>query len=191
MEDITFGSGGQSNNNFRYGYPEFAITLDDVDFARMPKSIEEAISLLNADGLACTKAEKSKMYDAPNGRLMALCYARAVGQVIDVKGKWVRLRFGSVEEGLEGWFLENELSFGKDIEEVVCGFPSYAFGENESEHLERVIPGITISLDESFNDVWLIGHSPDGKWLVSVNEQQVLFADEDAFSNIGPTEYDE
>lgn len=191
VEDITFGSGGQSNNNFHYGYPEFSITLEDVDFARMPKSIEEAISLLNADGLACTKAEKSKMYDAPNGRLMALCYARAVGQVIDVKGKWVRLRFGSVEEGLEGWFLENELSFGKDIEEVVCGFPSYAFGENESEHLERVIPGITISLDESFNDVWLIGHSPDGKWLVSVNEQQVLFADEDAFSNIGPTEYDE
>lgn len=189
IEDITFGSSGQNNINYHYGYPVFASTLEEVNFNQIPRTIADAIPMLNAEGLACTKTDNSKMYDSPDGRLIAICYSRAVGQIIEAKGEWVHLQFGSKELGLSGWFLSRELSFGKDIEEIISGFPSYSFSENESQHLEMVMPDITLSLDKDFNDVWLIGRSPDGGWLVNVNEQQILFADETAFSDIGPAEH--
>jgi hypothetical protein len=189
LEDITYGGDGQNNVNYHYGYPTFATTLEEVDLLRIPTTLEEALPLLDAERLACTTTDDSRMYDSPDGELIATCYSRAVGQVKEVQGEWVRLQLGSSEFGLSGWFLSSELSFGKDIENIICGFPSYAYEEMESQHLRSVMPDISVSLDEFSNEVWLIGRSPDGGWLVSVNEQQVMFAHENAFSEIRPTEY--
>lgn len=190
LEDGTYGGSGQNNVNYHYGYPTFGTTLEEADLVLIPKTLDEAISLLNADGLACTSTDNSKLHDSPDGKVIATCYSRAVGHVIEVRGEWARLRFGSPDVGLTGWFFVSELVFGKDIENVTCSFPSYAYEENASQHLRIVMPDITIPLTELYNEVWLIGRSPDGGWLVSVNEQQVLFANENAFSDIGPTEYD-
>ena len=190
LEDITYGGYGQNNVNYHYGYPIFGTTLEEVNFLRIPTTLEEAMPLLDAERLACITKDDSGTYDLPCGQLIATCYSRAVGQVIDVQGEWAYLQFGSSDFGLTGWFLISDLAFGKDIESVVCGFPSYAYEEYESCHLRSVMPDLAIPLNDFYNDVWLIGRSPDGGWLVIVNEQQVLFTHEDAFSNIGPTEHD-
>ena len=92
------------------------------------------------------------------------------------------------EHGLTACFRLDDLVFGKEIENVVCSFPSYAGIENENEYLARALPALKVPLDEYDNDIWLIGQAPDGRWLVEINEQQVLFAPQDAFTGIGPTE---
>ena len=59
--------------------------------------------------------------------------------------------------------------------------------ESENENPSNVLPGL--SIPEYPNDVWLIGQTPDEKGLVEVNEQQVLFMQEDNFTCISPAEH--
>lgn len=188
--DITYGENGQNNNARHYGQPLFPVTLEAFNITEIPSSIEEALLHLDAEGYACTKSDDAALYDAPEGKLLADCFARVVGQVKEVRENWVCLQIGDSVHGLTGWFHRDELAFGKEIENVICSFPSYNSEESKKEHLINALPGLSVPLDEYDNAVWLIGQAPDGRWLVEVNEQQVLFAQQDAFTDIGSTEGD-
>ncbi len=187
LEDITWGSETQNNNNFHYGYPLFKTNLEEVEWRKLPQDLAQGVALLDVEGWACTKTNQALLYDAPEGNIIATCYARAAGQVKETRDGWTCLQLGSDELGLSGWFNKNDLAFGKETEEIVCGFPSYARQENEAQHLKRYMPDISIPLEDYYNDVWLIGQNPSGDWLVCINRQQVLFAPGDTFSDIGPT----
>lgn len=188
LADITYGGLPQNNSTRHYGKPLFPVTLEKLSIAKIPGSIKKALQALDAEGYACTKSDHAELYDAFEGRKLAACFARVVGQVKEVRGDWVCMAIGDAEHGLMAWFHLDDLAFGKEIENVVCSFPSYAGIENENEYLARALPGLKVPLDEYDNDIWLIGQAPDGRWLVEINERQVLFAPQDAFTGIGPTE---
>ncbi|MGI6695359.1 MAG: hypothetical protein ACOX6O_03835 [Christensenellales bacterium] len=185
LTDITYGGLSKNNSTRHYGKPLFPVTLAELNIAEIPDTVDEAILRLDAEGYACTKPDAG-LYDAVEGNQIAACYARVVGQVKEIRGDWVCMTIGNTEYGLMAWFRLDELVFGKEIEKVVCSFPSYA--DIEIEYLTKVLPELKVSLHEYDNDIWIIGQAPDGRWLVEINEQQVLFAPKDTFTDIGPTE---
>lgn len=189
--DITVGSNDQNNSSWHYGRPDFPTSIDEMNLRSLPQSLEEAVSRLDAQGLACARMDAAGLYDAPGGERLADCYARTVGRVLERRDEWVRLQIGDAVQGLSGWFRSEELAFGRDINAIACGFPSYLSGEQDCAHLLSVLPNVRLSPGDRSNDVWLIGRAPDGRWLVQVNEQQVLFAPETAFTHIGPPEREE
>lgn len=182
--DVTVGGNSQNNSLRYYGRPVFPLTVTELNVNNLPHSVEDALPLLDAQGYACTKADDAGLYDRPDGQLLANCYARLVGYVIEERGDWVRMTIGHVEYGMTGWFKRDNLAFGKEVNTVVCGFPSYSRLEDAYSNLLEP----SISLYGYITDLWLIGQAPDGKWLVQVNQGPVFFAPKEAFTGIGPTE---
>lgn len=189
--DVTMGENIQSNDERHYGKPRFPIAVTELNILELPRTMQEAVMRLNTEGFACIKADNTRLYDAPGGKLLASCYARTVGQMKESQGEWVNLQIGSPELGLSAWVLRDELAFGGDIESVVCGYPSYFFEDEGSDRLSQVLPGLATSFNPSSDSLWLIGRAPDGRWLVQADGAQVLFADPEAFPNTGPAQHDD
>lgn len=189
VTDTTEGRNPRNNVTRHYGRPMFPLLIEEMQFSDIPATISEALNLLDAEGFACTKADETALYDAPDGKHIGTCYARVVGEIKETNNDWVRLQIGDDLLGLSAWFKQGDLAYGKDIDAVRCSFPSYEAIEDEPRGLPTMLPGLSIALNEFGNDIWLIGQTINGRWLVQVNEQQVLYAEQDAFVNIGPTEY--
>ena len=173
-----------SNDAYHYGSPAFGITMPDVDFAAVP-SLEEAVRLLNADGWACVKAEGAAMCDAPEGNVLAECFCRLPGRVLARDGGWTQLQIGSEAQGLKGWFRTDDLAFGAETEDVVCGFPSYEFYDLDETPLAEEI---CRQLDEDywFIPLWLVGKTPAGDWLLLADNTLVCTASPEAIGKTGP-----
>ena len=175
-----------SNDAMHYGIPTFERDLTRVDFAAIPEYIMDAVSLLDSSAFACVRADNTPMLDAPDGETMALCFARLAGTVLQRENGWVQLQIGSEEKGLAGWFAEDDLAFGPEIEEILCGFPSHSEDDCDGDYLLTVLKGADpADYLEYMSYVWLIGRLSDGSWLVQLNVDTVCTAAAGAFRDIG------
>ncbi len=91
---------------------------------------------------------------------------------------------------MTGWFAEDDLAYGPEIEAVRCGFPSHSDDDCYGSYLVRVLNGIDPAeiADAAYAayPVWLIGELPDGGWLVQLDVDTVCTAPADAFRDVGP-----
>ena len=176
-----------SNDVIHYG--EFALEreLTNADFTAYPDYIRDVIPLLDSSEFACVRSDGTPMWESPNGKLLATCYARLTGRIIQHENGYVQLQIGSEEYGMVGWFEEDDLAFGMDIEAVRCGFPSHSEEDCNRDYLVHVLNDVDLA--EFTNTtclVWLIGEKPEGNWLVQLNVETVCTASADSFRNIGP-----
>lgn len=161
-----------SNDAWHYGAPTFPTTLPELIFTEIP-CLEDAIPLLDASGWACVKTEGAALYDVPDGDVLANCFCRLPGRVLDQAEGWTLLLIGSEELGLKGWFHTEDLAFGAETEEVVCSFPSFRHAPLEGTPFETEI---CQQLNDDFFwgfEFWLIGKTPGGDWLMLIDERLV------------------
>ena len=111
-----------TNDVWHYGRLTLPRELEVFDLDQVPFRGPELVRLLDSEGWACVRADDTPMYAAPDGDVIASCYARAAGRVAGEEGEWVCLQLGSAERGLQGWFRREALAFGPETEEVRCGF---------------------------------------------------------------------
>ena len=180
-----------SNDALHYGIPMFERDLTLVDFNAIPEYIMDAVAMMDSSAYACVRTDNTPMLDAPNGETAAFCYARLTGTVLQRDDGWVQLQIGNAEKGMTGWFSEDDLAFGTEIEDVRCGFPSHSEDDCDGDYLMTVLYDADSSdYMEYMNYVWLIGRLPDSGWLVQLNLDTVCTAAENAFRSIGPaTDY--
>lgn len=180
----------QNNDQYHYGRPTFPVDLADLDFSAIPYGIENALPLLDTDGWACVKTEGAGMYGAPEGRRLASCYARLVGVVAQEKDGWVRLQIGSEEQGRAGWFKKEDLAFGSEMESVICSFPSFTIeGLYDMDDWDALMPGAEMEWEPWQSNIWLIGKTEEGNWLVQIEMDLVTEWPETRFASTGPTEH--
>lgn len=180
----------RNNDWVFYGRPTFPVLLDGMDFSEVPRSLDELRLLVDATGYACVKREGAAMYDAPEGNVLASCYARLTGQVLKEQDGWVQLQIGSADRGMTGWFHREDMAFGAEVNEVACSFPSYDDSAWwDMENLSAVLPEHGAELDPWYTRLWLIAELPDGDWLVQVNGEMVCTATAEAIGVVGPTGY--
>lgn len=179
-----------TNNHYvHYGSLPFDIRLENMDLSLLPDSEQELVDSLNAEGWACVKTAQAPLMDAPDGNAFAFLYTRAAGKIMAEKGDYVQLLFGSEETGITGWIHQDQLAFGKETETVPCAFPSYDRNDwYRLEDFSPLFPGAPVDIWPNNADVWLIGKTLDGQWLVQIEMDTVLTAPENAFTVIGPTE---
>lgn len=179
-----------TNNHYvHYGSLSAGIRLENMDLSLLPDSEQGLVDSLNAEGWACVKTEGAPLMDAPEGNTFAFLYTRAAGKIMAEKGDFVQLLFGSEERGITGWLRRDQLAFGKEMETVPCTFPSY--DRNDwylMEDFSPLFPGAPVDIWPNTADVWFIGKTTDGQWLVQIEMDTVLTAPEKAFTVIGPTE---
>ena len=178
-----------NNDDFHYGSLQISLALEDVNFELLPPYTGVFNMILDPDDWACVHVEGAILYDAPDGKTIAVCPLRVAGRVIEQTDQWTCLQIGSPETGLKGWYRTDDLVFGEGTEYVVCSFPSY--NRDVFENLDSVFPGVDIETDENSTRLWLIGKCPDGRWLVQINVDTVALADASAFTDIGPTKHDD
>ncbi len=177
-----------SNDLYHYGVPLFETDLRKIDWYQIPIYLQDAVRQLDSQTFACVRVDGALMLDSPQGNCIAACYARTTGRVIQHTDGYVELQIGSTDAGLTGWFTENDLAFGTEIEHVRCGFPSHAEDDCEGDYLINVLSDIRgEDIENSICDVWLIGRLPDDRWLVQLNVDNVCTAAKDAFHDIGPS----
>ena len=172
-----------SNDAWHYGTPTFPTTLPELVFSELP-DLEGAIALLDASGWACVKTEGAALYDAPDGDVLASCFCRLPGRVLEQAEGWTQLLIGSEELGLAGWFRTEDLAFGAEMENVVCSFPRFdhslledtAFAAEICEQLKDNFRSFTF---------WLIGKTPDDDWLMLIDGKLVRTVSPEL---VGPTE---
>ena len=189
IEDAIFPY--DSNDALHYGIPTFERDLTLVDFTAIPEYIMDAVTMLDSSAYACVREDNTPMLDAPGGETVAFCYARLTGTILQREDGWVQLQIGSAEKGMTGWFAEEDLAFGAEIEDVRCGFPSHSEDDCDGDYLVTVLHGADpADYLEYMCYVWLIGRLPDGSWLVQLNVDAICTAAENAFHEIGPaTDY--
>ena len=179
-----------TNNHYvHYGSLPFDICLENMDLSLLPDSEQGLVDSLNAEGWACVKTAQAPLMDAPDGNAFAFLYTRAAGKITAKKGDYVQLLFGSEERGITGWIHQDQLAFSKETETVPCAFPSY--DRNDwylMEDFSPLFPGAPMDIWPNNADVWLIGKTTDGQWLVQIEMDTVLTAPENAFTIIDPTE---
>ena len=180
-----------SSNELYPGVPAFPLSLAEMDLSAVPQTNRDVVAAMDASGWACVRENGTDMRDAPDGSVIASCYARLFGQIRDEQGDWVLLQIGGEEYGGAGWFRREDVAFGQDGYSVPCGFPSYGYENSYEEHLNEVLRGLPAPLSgKHLHKAWLIGMRPDGDWLVLVDADILCTAAPDAFSQIGePEEY--
>lgn len=180
-----------SNDALHYGIPMFERDLTLVDFNAIPEYIMDAVAMMDSSAYACVRTDNTPILDVPGGETAAFCYARLTGTVLQRDDGWVQLQIGNAEKGMTGWFSEDDLAFGTEIEDVRCGFPSHSEDDCDGDYLMTVLHDADpADYMEYMNYVWLIGRLPDGSWLVQFNLDTVCTAAENAFRSIGPaTDY--
>lgn len=160
-----------TNAWYVWGVPTFPTLLDGLDFAAVPVAAEDAAAMLDTAGFACTAADGVILYDAPEGSVVATCYARLTGKVIAEDGDWVQLQIGSAQEGMTGWFRREDVAFGAAVNEVRCGFPSYDSPDD---------------MAESWYEMWLIAELPGGGWLAQIDVDRVEVVPAEKIGQVGP-----
>ncbi len=179
-----------SNNNRHYGHLTLPQTLDALEIDRMVFRGPQLVQLLDAEGWACVRENETPLYSSPDGEITALCYSRLAGRIVTEENNWVCLQIGSVEHGLKAWFHRDHLAYGSEIEEIHCGFPvyeaetvdEYSWRPDLTSFVNRVLDQTSgpFDLNEDLENVWIIGRSPDGRWLMEVEEDVVAFIRMDA-----------
>ena len=174
-----------SNDAWHYGTPTFAAALPDIVFAGIP-DLEEAIPLLDASGWACVKSESAPLYDSPDGTVLAGCFLRLPGRILEQRDHWTQLQIGSEELGMKGWFRTEDLAFGAETENVVCSFPSF---DHEGLKDNPLTADICRRLDEDFwgLEFWLIGRTPAGDWLLLIDQRLTCTLSPALIGETGPT----
>ena len=176
-----------SNDVIHYGVFTPERDLTEADIPAYPDFIRDVIPLLDSTDFACVRSDGTAMLDGPGGQLLASCYARLTGRILQREGGYVQLRIGSEEHGMTGWFAEDDLAYGPKIEEVRCVFPSHSEDDCYGSRLVHVLNGIdTTEIIDTMYPVWLIGKLPDGGWLVQLDVETVCTASAYAFWNVGP-----
>ena len=191
--EASMGISEQNSNEMYPGAPLFPLALTDLDLSAVPTKNAKLLDALDADGWACVKVNGAPMLDAPEGNVTATCYARLYGRVIEKRDDKVLLLIGSKEHGVTGWFRREDLAFGREGFFIPCGFPSYAWEDRDTGHLNERLIGLPAPLsDETSHRAWLIGMTANGGWLVLVDMDIVCTAPPDAFTWISePEEYDD
>ncbi len=190
-----------SNNNRHYGQLTLPRSLDTLDIDRMVFRGPQLVQFLDAAEWACVRENETPLYSAPDGEIIALCYSRLAGRIISEKDGWVCLQIGSEERGLKAWFHQDHLAYGSEIEDIHCGFPVYEAESVEGHRwwldltafVNRVLDlsADSLAADRDLNSVWIIGRSPDGRWLMEVEEDIVAFTRVDAnIETHDPPEYE-
>ena len=185
-----------SNDNRHYGSLSLGRTLEELQIDRMVFRGPQLVEFLDAKGWACVRDNETPMFSAPDGEIIALCYSRLAGRILSEENGWVCLQIGSEGHGLKAWFRRDQLAFGAEIERIHCGFPvyeaetvdGYAWRPKLTAFVNRVLdqPFGPLEVDEGFGSVWIIGHSPDGRWLMEVEEDVVAFTKSDAIVETRP-----
>ena len=185
------GVSNKSSNQCYPGVPTFPLLLTEMDLSLMPLYNSSVLAFIDASGWACVRENGAPMRDAPEGTILASCYARLFGRIKEERDGWVLMQIGGERYGMTGWFCRKDLAFGQDGFSVPCGFPSYAYEDAEAEHLNEALKGLLSPLSEDDSPLaWLIGKKQNGDWLVLVDADIVCTAAMDAFSEIGkPEEY--
>ena len=178
------------NSNDQYpGVPVFPLSLAEMDLSSVPLTNNGMLAAIDADGWACVRENGAPMRNVPEGKILASCYARLFGRVKEERDGWVLLQIGGEHYGMTGWFRREDLAFGQDGFSIPCGYPSYAFEDAETEHLNEVLKGLPAPLsDDGYHLAWLIGKKQNGDWLVLVDADFICTADIDVFSEIGKPE---
>ena len=188
----TLGISGESSNELYPGVPTFPLSLTEMDLSAVPLTNTGVLAAIDAAGWACVRVNGAEMRDAPDGDVIASCYARLFGQIKEEQGDWVRLQIGGEEHGGSGWFRREDLAFGREGFFVPCGFPSYDYEDLYAPHLNEVLQGLPAPLEDEYNSTlaWLIGVQSNGDWLVLVDADILCTAAPEAFSDIGePVDY--
>ena len=176
-----------SNDVIHYGVFTLGRDMTEADIPAYPDFIRDVIPLLDSSAFACVRSDGTAMLDSPGGQVLAACYARLTGRILRREGGYVQLQIGSEEHGMTGWFAEDDLAFGPEIEEVRCGFPSHGDDDCSGPYLADVLAGIDpAGLEYTTYLVWLIGKLPGGDWLVQLDVDTVCTAPMEAFRDVGP-----
>ena len=185
VTDASFGGCYDSNDVFHYGVPTFELDLTKADILAIPDFIRNVVPLLDSSAFACVRTDHTPMLDSPGGEPVAACFARLTGRILQRENGYVYLQIGKEKTGLTGWFAENDLAFGADIEDVRCGFPAHSKEDCRSGYLRGVLRGTEqLTPEDVLLPVWLVGRLPDGGWLVQVSNDYIFTAPEDAFREI-------
>ena len=186
-----------SNDNRHYGSLTLGRTLEQLRIDRMVFRGPQLVQFLDAEGWGCVRENETPLYSTPDGEINALCYSRLAGRIISEENDWVCLQIGSEEHGLKAWFRRDRLAFGSETEGIHCGFPvyeaetvdGYSWWPDLTAFVNQVLdqPFGPLEVDEGYGSVWIIGHSPDGRWLMEVEEDVVAFTKTDAIVETQPT----
>lgn len=98
---------------------------------------------------------------------------RLPGHVLEQTEGWTQLLIGSEGLGLAGWFRTEDLAFGAETENVICSFLSFDHAPLEDTPFGTEICQL---LNDDFFwgfEFWLIGKTPDGDWLMLIDEKLV------------------
>lgn len=188
LMDVTWGPYASSNASLWYSTPTFPTALTELDVTGLREDRAGLVEQLDATGWACVRADGTPMTDAPLGSVIATCYARAAGRIVAQREGYTQLLLGSAEHGLTGWFADADLAFGADTAQVRCGFPSH--DDEPTERLDAVLPASLVAEegDAATWQLWLIGRTPEGGWLVQAARSWVFEAPADAFTGVGEAE---
>lgn len=176
----------QNNDGYLYGRYIPSRLITELDLSPFP--CRDIQALLDTGGFACSRADGTVMYDAPNGTPIATCYARLAGTVTEEQGDWVCLQLGSTERGMTSWFHRGDLAFGDEVNEIVCGFPAYEDWPNNETLFPQLNTNELLLLGLN-NRHWLVGQTSEGNWLVMANQDAMVVAPVEAYTGIGPTEH--
>ena len=142
----------------------------------------------------CTTHDETPIYAKPDGEILALCYTRVPGILLSQTDAWFEMQLGSKEHGLTVWAKKEDFAFGRQTDAVPCTFPS--FDVTDGPAVATKLDGNVVQFDRYEDAPWLIGKTPEGKWLIMLNGEgakkgMICTADEQTFENVRPTEHDE
>ena len=177
-----------TNDDFHYGSLTVSLALSDLNLDLLPPVSGSITEILDPGSWACVANEGATLYDAPDGAVIANCSCRLAGLVMERTDNWTCLKISSETDGMKGWFRTDDLAFGDETEQVICSFPSY--DEDVFDELDIAFPDLNIETDSYSTWLWLIGRCVDGRWLVQVNADTVVYAEASLFSGIGPAEHE-
>ena len=102
-----------SNDVIHYGAFTLRRYLTEADIPNYPDFIRDVIPLLDSSAFACVRSDGTTMLDSPGRQPLAVCYARLTGRILQREGGYTQLQIGSEERGITGWFVENDLAYGR------------------------------------------------------------------------------
>ena len=192
--DITYGGLDQTNDYFLYGRPTFETDMVNLHLDRLPSDIQSMQQCMDYSQAVCTTHDETPIYAKPDGEVLALCYTRVPGILLSQTDAWFEMQLGSKEHGLTVWAKKEDFAFGRQTDAVPCTFPS--FDVTDGPAVATKLDGNVVQFDRYEDAPWLIGKTPEGKWLIMLNGEgakkgMICTADEQTFENVRPTEHDE
>lgn len=118
---------GWLNSDVYYGVPPWQ-DLRTLDFSSIPLHYEDALPLLNREGLAVTRADQKNnetpLYAARDAAEPTyIVYDRTPLHVLETADGWARVRLGTEAAGDVCWVRTENLVMGEAMDTVKCGFP--------------------------------------------------------------------